>query len=89
MPLSLSYQKSVHVRTLSVPQAMELILTGRTITAQEAFMWGVVSRVLPDDQVFDFAIESAKLIASYSRPVILMAKESVNAGRCMDRPFHG
>lgn len=64
-------------------KAMELILTGRTITAQEAYMWGIISRVLPDDEVFDFALESASLIASYSRPVILMAKEAINTGAYM------
>lgn len=59
---------------------MDLILTGRSITAQEAFEWGVVSRVVPDDQLFDLAIRTAKEIASYSRPVVLMAKEAINAG---------
>lgn len=70
-------------------KAMELILTGRTITAQEAYMWGIISRVLPDDEVFDFALESASLIASYSRPVILMAKEAINTGTYLDQPCRG
>lgn len=61
---------------------MDLILTGRTITAQEAFAWGVVSRIVPDEQLFDVAVESAKQIASYSRPVVLMAKEAINVGTC-------
>lgn len=59
---------------------MDLILTGRTINAEEASAWGVVSRVLPDNKLFDFAVESATQIASYSRPVALMAKEAVNFG---------
>ena len=59
---------------------MELILTGKNISAQEAFDWGVVSRVVADDELFDFAIETAKQISSYSKPVVLMAKEAINAG---------
>jgi enoyl-CoA hydratase len=59
---------------------MELILTGKNISAQEAFAWGVISRVVADDELFDLAIETAKKISSYSRPVVLMAKEAINAG---------
>lgn len=66
---------------------MDLILTGRSITAQQAFDWGVVSRVVPDDQLFDFAIKTAKEIASYSRPVVLMAKEAINAGTLLITVF--
>lgn len=63
-----------------VTQAMDLILTGKSISAREAFAWGVVSQVVPDERLFDFAIETAKQISSYSRPVVLMAKEAINTG---------
>lgn len=59
---------------------MDLILTGRSITSQEALQWGVLSRVVPDSDVFNVALESAKLISNYSRPAVLMAKEAANAG---------
>jgi len=66
------------VRAIGKAKAMDLILTGKSISAQEAFAWGVVSQVVPDERLFDFAIETAKQISSYSRPVVLMAKEAIN-----------
>jgi len=66
------------VRAIGKAKAMDLILTGKSISAQEAFAWGVVSQVVPDERLFDFAIDTAKQISSYSRPVVLMAKEAIN-----------
>lgn len=59
-------------------RAMDLILTGRTITADEAERWGLVSRVVPAAELRDRAIELAAAIASKSRPVTIVAKDAVN-----------
>ena len=59
---------------------MDMILTGRNISADEALQWGLVARVIPDSEVLGTAIASAAQITSYSRPVVLMAKEAINAG---------
>ena len=40
---------------------------------------GLVSRVVPDDQLLTLAGEMATKIASYSQPVVQLCKESVNA----------
>ncbi|CAK0780141.1 putative enoyl-CoA hydratase [Azospirillaceae bacterium] len=58
--------------------AMEMILTGRMIDAQEAKQVGLVSRVVPAADLVSDAIKTAEKIASMSRPVVAMAKESVN-----------
>ena len=66
-------------RAISKAKAMDLILTGRTMDAEEAERAGLVSRVVPADRLLDEALEAATIIASYSLPSILMAKECVNA----------
>lgn len=58
---------------------MDLILTGRTMSAQEAEASGLVSRVVPDDAVDDTALELAAIIASRSLPVAYSAKAAVLA----------
>ncbi|OAF12309.1 enoyl-CoA hydratase [Bradyrhizobium centrolobii] len=58
--------------------AMDLILTGRLISAEEARSAGLVARVVPDDQVLAVALEAAATIAGYSAPAVMMAKEAVN-----------
>lgn len=58
--------------------AMDLILTGRMISADEARVSGLVARVVPDGQVLTVALEAAATIASYSAPAVFMAKEAVN-----------
>ena len=44
---------------------MEMALTGRVVTAEEAREWGLVNKVVGDAQgeVVDAAVEFAKLIA--------------------------
>ena len=59
-------------------KAMDLVLTGRMITAEEAEKAGLVARIFPADKLVDEAIKSAETIASYSNPIVMMAKEAVN-----------
>lgn len=58
--------------------AMDIILTGRTLTAAEAREAGLVARVVPDGEQIATALEMATRIASSSRPIIMLAKEAVN-----------
>eukprot|EP00455_Lapot_gusevi_P026982 TRINITY_DN284_c0_g1_i2.p1 TRINITY_DN284_c0_g1~~TRINITY_DN284_c0_g1_i2.p1 ORF type:complete len:317 (+),score=94.45 TRINITY_DN284_c0_g1_i2:61-1011(+) len=66
------------VRAIGKSRAMEFILTGNRISAQQASDWGLVSRVVPVDKVLEASMEIANKIASYSQPIVMMAKESVN-----------
>ena len=57
---------------------MDLCLTARMMDAGEAERAGLVSRVVPPARLLDEALEAAARIASFSQPVAMMIKESVN-----------
>lgn len=65
-------------RAVGKAKAMDMILTARNIGAEEAERSGLVSRVVPDGDVVDTAVEIAETIASKSRPVAMIAKEAVS-----------
>lgn len=73
------------VRAIGKAKAMDMILTGRMITAAEAELAGLVSRVVPVDRLLDDALETAALIASKSLPSVMMAKECIN--RAFETPL--
>ncbi|KAF7362101.1 Enoyl-CoA hydratase [Mycena venus] len=81
-------------------RTMEMVLTGRNISAQEAEKWGMISRVVGDGEgeVVKEAVEMAKNIASKGQIAVQAAKEVVNAAyelnlaeglRFERRIFHG
>ena len=65
-------------RAIGKAKAMDLILTGRTIDAAEAERSGLVSRVVPADDLLDEANAVATTISQMSRSAARMAKEAVN-----------
>ena len=65
-------------RLVGRAKAMDLILTGRTMNAREAEASGLVSRVVPDDRVLTEGMEVAATVASYGRPAVTAARESVD-----------
>ncbi|MBL4869392.1 MAG: enoyl-CoA hydratase [Robiginitomaculum sp.] len=65
-------------RFVGKSKAMDMCLTGRTMRAEEAHACGLVSRVVPLDELMDVAMEAAKKIAHQSRPIAMMTKEAVN-----------
>jgi enoyl-CoA hydratase len=65
-------------RAIGKAKAMDLILTGRTIDAEEADRSGLVSRVVPADKLLDEAKAVAATIAGMSLSASRMAKEAVN-----------
>ncbi|VDB83218.1 unnamed protein product [Peniophora sp. CBMAI 1063] len=69
------------LKTIGKSRTMELVLTGRQFTAQEAERWGVVSRVVGDGEgeVVKEAIAVAQAIAEKSQVAVQAAKEAVNA----------
>ena len=65
-------------RFVGKSKAMEMNLTGRMMDAEEAERAGLVSRIVPVAELVDDAIKTATKIASFSRPMVLLAKECTN-----------
>lgn len=65
-------------RAIGKAKAMDLVLTGRMMDAAEAERSGLVARVVPLEKLQEEALAMAEKIASFSLPITLLAKESVN-----------
>ena len=65
-------------RAIGKAKAMDMCLSARTLSAQEADRYGLISRVVPDSQLQELAIKLASQIANYSLPALMAIKESVN-----------
>lgn len=66
-------------RALGPYRAMELILTGATLSAQEALQHGLVNRICPAEAVVAEAQRLAAVIAAKAPIAVRMAKEAVRA----------
>jgi enoyl-CoA hydratase len=58
--------------------AMEMVLNNRTLTAEEAFAFGLVNRVVPVENYLENALEFAAEFASRAPLAIRLGKEAVN-----------
>ena len=65
-------------RAVGKAKAMELILTGRTMSAKEAEALGLVTRVVADDVTAASALELGATIAAMPPLAVIAAKEAVN-----------
>jgi enoyl-CoA hydratase len=65
-------------RAVGKAKAMDLILTGRMMDAQEAERSGLVARIVPLASLLDETLAIAETIAGMSRPSVLAAKEAIN-----------
>jgi len=65
-------------RAVGKAKAMDLVLSGRMMSVDEAERSGLVSRVVPLAELLPEAIRVASKIAGMSAPIAIMAKESVN-----------
>jgi enoyl-CoA hydratase len=66
-------------RAIGKFRAMEMILTGRFITAQEAYDAGLVSKVVPKEQLLPEAMRLAQQIATKPPMALKLAKDAVLA----------
>ncbi|OGF55077.1 MAG: hypothetical protein A2Z21_04630 [Candidatus Fraserbacteria bacterium RBG_16_55_9] len=67
-------------RLLPWPRALELILTGESISAQEAYRLGLVNRVVPAENLAAEAEAFVSKLASLSGPVLKLAKRAARIG---------
>lgn len=73
-------------RLIGMAKASDLLLTGRIVDAAEADRMGLVSRVVPAEQLEKAAGEVAAGLAKGAPKAINMAKTSINKSLTMDLP---
>ncbi|XP_071107446.1 enoyl-CoA hydratase, mitochondrial-like isoform X2 [Haliotis cracherodii] len=71
------------IRAIGKSKAMEMVLTGNMMSAQEAEQAGLVSKVFPPDQLVAEAVKTAEKISGFSKIIVGMCKEAVNAANEM------
>ncbi|MBQ4341547.1 MAG: enoyl-CoA hydratase/isomerase family protein [Clostridia bacterium] len=64
-------------RVIGVSKAMDLILTGRTVKADEALAMGLVDRVVPPDELMPEALKLAGLIAANAPFAVRASKRAI------------
>lgn len=65
-------------RAIGKVRAMEMVLTGKFISAEEALQFGLVNRIVPAELMMSETLVLAKQIAAQSPVAIKLAKEAVN-----------
>ncbi|MFZ3219241.1 MAG: enoyl-CoA hydratase [Rhodoferax sp.] len=65
-------------RAIGKAKAMDMCLSARSLSAEEADRYGLVSRVVPDARLLEETLALAGRIAAYSLPALMAIKESVN-----------
>ena len=71
-------------RIVGTAKAMEMILTGKPISAQDADKWGLVSQVVEPEQLEEAGMKLAQAIAAKSPLMVKWAKECVHLMRDHD-----
>ncbi len=64
-------------RTVGKYVAMDMVLTGRMLTAEDAFRYGLVSRVVPPELVIEEAVRLGRELAAKPPISVRLAKEAV------------
>jgi enoyl-CoA hydratase len=72
-------------RVVGEARALEMVMTGRTVDAEEALRIGLVSRLVDGDAVAA-GVAFAREFSGYSRPVLSFARDAVK--RAGETPLH-
>ena len=67
-------------RMIGLARARELVFSGRLLSADEALDWGLVNRVVDDDELLPAAIEFATLVAGHSPVALANVKRIMTGG---------
>ena len=77
MPAAGGSQRLARKAGMSV--AKDMILTGRNVTAQEAYQYGIASRIFPKESLMEETMKAAKGLAKRAPLSLSLAKRAVNA----------
>jgi enoyl-CoA hydratase/carnithine racemase len=67
-------------RLLGVGRAKDLVLTGRRVSAAEAFSLGLINRLAPEGRLIDLAWELATTVAQNAPLAVAAAKHAIDSG---------
>src|SRR5438552_14924523 len=73
------------IQQIGYVHAMDLLLTGRLVDAEEAMRRGLVNRIVPAADLMAWALETAEVIAA-NRPSAVQAVEQLYSGPNADHP---
>jgi enoyl-CoA hydratase len=76
-------------RTIGPARARELVFSARLLDAAEAEQWGLVNRVVPDDELIEAGLELARGAATRSAQALAVAKDVLNSGFAEGTGLHG
>ena len=71
-------------RIVGMSTATDLILTSRTIDAQEALHIGLINHLYPADQLIEKTLELANTIAAQPQVAVRQAKQAIRMGKQID-----
>jgi enoyl-CoA hydratase len=66
-------------------RALEMILTGRVVEAEEALRWGLVNEVVPEGRHLERALEIAEGLAGFPQPTMLSDRRAAIEGEGLAR----
>lgn len=72
-------------RTVGPSRAKDMLMTGRTVDAQEALAWGLVNRVVPDDDLHAATVRLAQEIAANAPLAVGLFKRIIDQGDGVDK----
>jgi enoyl-CoA hydratase/carnithine racemase len=71
------------VRAVPAKAAMEMLLTGKPISAQQALAWGLINRAVPAEKLDETVNEFASAIEASSPMTVRLGKEAFYHGLCL------
>src|SRR5205823_1981504 len=74
------------VRAVPAKAALEMLLTGRPISAQQALAWGLVNRVVAADRLDETVKEFADAVLAASPLTVRLGKEAFYRQVCLSEP---
>ena len=73
-------------RAIGKAKAMDMILTGRMMDAEEAERAGLVARIFSPEALLEETLKQAEIIASFSKASVMLAREAVD--RALETSLH-
>jgi len=74
-------------RSIGIGKALDMILTNRWLSAQEALKAGLINRLVPKDRLHILAEQMAEKIAQSSPQLIRKVKKAIRAGSDLPLPM--